>query len=47
MGDPARLTAQLAGDGVKGIKIVYRVEKIFFTGPTRIAKAEQKSLVQA
>jgi hypothetical protein len=29
----------------KGIEIVYGEEKIFGTGPTRAAKAEQKSLV--
>jgi hypothetical protein len=36
----------LLGGGHKGIKIV-REEKNSFTGPTRAAKAEQKSLVPA
>jgi hypothetical protein len=33
--------------GDKGIEIVYIEEKIFCIGPTRAAKAEQKSLVPA
>jgi hypothetical protein len=37
----------LLGDGDKGIEKVYGREKIFCTGPTRAAKAEQKSLVPA
>jgi hypothetical protein len=37
----------LLGDGVKGFEIVYREEKIFCTGPTCAAKAEQKSLLPA
>ncbi len=38
----------LLGNGDRGIEIVYAVrEKIFCTGPTRAAKAEQKSLVPA
>ncbi len=39
----------LLGDGNKGIEIVYGEEKntVFCTGPTRAAKAEQKSLVPA
>ena len=35
----------LLGDGNKGIEIMYGEEKIFFSGPTRASKAEQKSLV--
>jgi hypothetical protein len=35
------------GDGDKEIEIVYGEEKIFCTGQTRAAKAEQKSLVPA
>jgi hypothetical protein len=31
------------GDGDKCIEIEYRVKKIFYTGPTRAAKAEQKN----
>jgi hypothetical protein len=31
----------LLDDGDKGIEIVYSEEKIFCTGPTRAAKAEQ------
>ena len=34
-------------DGDKGIEIVYCEEKIFCSGPTRAAKAEQKCLVPA
>jgi hypothetical protein len=35
----------MLGDGDKGIEIVYGEEKIFCSGPTRAAKAEQKSLL--
>jgi hypothetical protein len=35
------------GDGDTGIEKVYDEEEIFCTGPTRAAKAEQKSLVLA
>ncbi len=35
----------LLGDEDKGIEIEYGEEKTFCTGPTRAAKAEQKSLV--
>ncbi len=37
----------LLGDGDKSIEIVYDRKKIFYTGPARAAKAEQKSLVSA
>jgi hypothetical protein len=37
----------LLGNGEKRIEIVYGKEKIFCTGPTRAAKAEQKSFVLA
>jgi hypothetical protein len=37
----------LMGDRDKEIEIVYGEAKIFFTGPTRAAKAEQKSLTPA
>jgi hypothetical protein len=37
----------LLGDGDKAIEIVYGEEKIFFSGPTRAAKAEQKFFVPA
>jgi hypothetical protein len=47
-GDPAGLPAQLAGRwGQKWIETVFGGKKIFCTGPTRAAKAEQKSLVPA
>ncbi len=40
--------AQLAGRwGQKGIEIVYGEENLFCTGPTRAAKAEQKSFLLA
>ncbi len=39
--------AQLAGWWGKGIEIVYSEEKVFGTGPTRAAKAEQKFLALA
>ncbi len=35
------------GDDNKGTEIVYGEKNIFCTGPTRAAKAEQKSLVPA
>jgi hypothetical protein len=37
----------LLGDGDYGIEIVYSEEKIFRMGPTRAAKAAQKSVVSA
>ncbi len=37
----------LYGDWEKGIEIVYGEENIFCTGPTRAAKTEQKSFLQA
>ncbi len=37
----------LLGDGNKGIEIVYNEEKNILTGPTRVAKAKQKSRVPA
>jgi hypothetical protein len=43
---PAQVSSLLA-DGDKVIEIVYGEEKIFFTGPTRAAKEEQKSLEPA
>ncbi len=47
-GDPAQLSAQLAGDGDKLIKTVYgEGKKLFYTRPTRAAKTEQNSLVPA
>jgi hypothetical protein len=35
------------GDGDRGIETVYGEEKIFFTGPTRAAKAEQHFFIPA
>jgi hypothetical protein len=47
-GDPARLPAQLVGRwGQKKLKKCRAKKKIFCTGPTRAAKAEQKYLVPA
>jgi hypothetical protein len=40
------LTSSL-GDGDKRIEIVHGEKKIFYTGPTTAAKAEQKYLVPA
>jgi hypothetical protein len=40
-----RQATQLVGDKDRGCEIVYVRKKIFCTGPTRAAKAEQKSLV--
>ncbi len=47
-GDPARPPAQLAGRwGQKNLKQCTAKEKIFYIGPTRAAKTEQKSFVLA
>jgi hypothetical protein len=41
---PSTTGCKLAGHGEKRIDIVYYEEKVFCTGPTKTAKAEQKSL---